>query len=1447
MSAHWSWRTPGLIELATQRFPEPIADKASAWFGAWHEGAAPTRRALDLLIESFEVTVQFVSLLALADYRRIRGRAPRRGAEDVLRRLLTDGQRLTTGLWWAASRSLVEALRDHATSEPGRQMPLACPELVELARPAPGGRRQDFDEVPALRNRVRHGDTPASPREEAEACHDDLHRFGPALAEHWERVRFLADYQLARTIATPGAATAVIEDLTGSRRSRVRQAVALPPLADLEADRVVWIARSGGAHEGALLVLDPFVVQHGAPGLETDEGPALLEGCRAGERDAMFRAVRAQRDGGRVTLRVGKRVEDVLRERPGADDPALKLKLLEDLTVGQFVAKAASRTEEFVDAAKRSGVYLPTAFLERQGVTGHFEEFLQNPGTRLLLLTGSAGAGKTSLLCNMAEGLLQRSGRHVTLLLSASGLPSEKSNIVALLGRLLGVEGRLPTVLGAWKGLWHPHEPGRGSEPQRASDLGLEPGRIMLMVDGLDRSAAPIPTLRGLLDLVDEYDAIKLAVTVALPVIDALDDRTRATLQATPWVHQNSDGPADGRSVLVAPLDFDELARAYQRYRLDPATCPLNTELPARMRAAAQNPLLLRLVCEQFSNRTIPPTTSELDVLVDYTRSHVFTSAARQDFVARLVGLLDGKNRKSRHLVKNDLLGDPLLRSVILAPDGEYDKLIQEHVLTEYERGASDHFTAPVPVVEFTFDVALGYLLLAYRRRDVHSPIDLVRDFLLQVEAFPPAGFALDLALRLVPDNAGERLKAIHEVLRHPDREVATSTLARFFEWLDSRGSEGPDPVRDKAPATAGAASMTRLVSEMVKQSNEASAPILLDVADQLRKRGSSTLGALLAEQLYGSKFSRLPPKSAIHASTIIAAALRQRGVAAGLARSDELVKTGIELARKDQQVPEEIELWLTRAAIAEDQKDFPSSLEYTEQAVRLASEVRSESPPHFVRSALALCPLEIRTRRDDWLGRVQRHLDAVATIDLKQWPRIVPEVTYVRALVAGADRRGLLDQARREFLASGEVGRAAQVGIDLVDAVGRGASLEIITRARELAAASGSRGIVADALYEEGRVLVEIGQLEQALETQRQLEALAEELRIAYHLGRAIRGQAVAVSDLGNIFEARRLSHRHVRVLEEAARELGARCEHRAWWAEQNAAFGNFGDHSRALGHFDVAVQSARAAVIHAHGDEDDVVWAEMTLALSLAWKGPRFAEEAERLARKAMAYLAKTEGQWDQRHVQVGAALGLVELGRSPGGDGRAWLRTVRDHAPAMKNALRLECFDGLAYLAAFRDPPSDDDLREAVEAGRLAVELCRAQGFHGPGRWMAHLALYRALRASSARGGREADGRDAYANLELARVAIARQLDFINDSVAAAEGLLAAHAGVDPDHLVDPAHRDRAGLWLQLLEKEPFAKQILVASGDPKQIDWERCRDAARKNDEAERHARERHARI
>lgn len=791
-----------ILERIARNAPEPIADVAAA---ASVECAGPDdQRAHMYLSRTVEIILHFLGILSAVEYSRAareegekRVRLTRRRNADIrVDSLLTD-RPLSAGSWGRVFAECIEPFVSH------RDL-LFCPELLDTAK-SNGGvwLKLAGDRVHSRNEIVGHAYITPSERfvEERRKAESDAFTLLNGLS-------FLSSYQLVRIVedVSEGSASehtlARIEDRTGSRWRRSSRVIRLHGAREhirSARNHIVLLSRTDESVANGHLAVQKWLDLH--PLITTsddvrdqsivdEEISELMMFRGKSGRKSMYIGVRTN---ARSTSDIAEALETRLRRDVSVPQSLLGISLQsanDSSTIDKIWRNCVERTGAFLGRARSEQVYLREAFVDRPVAREYMEEWRSSDDGRVLLLTGMAGAGKTSLLCRTAETFISSGEADAVLLVNASEIPigvddTGAPNASSWASKQFGWSGTLDALCHAWTTA--PWSTDIGGHLQR-------PGHLLLLVDGIDRTPDPEACVQAISRLMEATAraggrGLRIACTIALPLLVGLRD----SIQSIPCLWRDLEGPGGGLALGIDNFSDEELQRAYDTYRALPDSRPRTSfeSLPPSIRAAIRNPLVLRMTCLAYDGIEIDRQASEANVMAKYAEKEIMGDLGKRHFVRRLIDFhiigSDTERPPRRSIPVDHLMLDPLVRDAMLSPAGPYQQLVESHILTEHSVAGVDGYSLPSRHVEFAFDALLGYLIFALESDESSEHIAETRivRYSRSAPSFAPMGFAVDLILRT--SGSALRMRMLRRLLHDDVAKSGIPSVARHLEWADAQ------------------------------------------------------------------------------------------------------------------------------------------------------------------------------------------------------------------------------------------------------------------------------------------------------------------------------------------------------------------------------------------------------------------------------------------------------------------------------------------------------------------------------------------------------------------------------------------------------------------------------------------------------------------------------------
>jgi len=344
---------------------------------------------------------------------------------------------------------------------------------------------------------------------------------------------------------------------------------------------------------------------------------------------------------------------------------------------GKLHALSSRAAARIIHEMTGMGKYDESVYVSRN-VEKEFEDFIGSQKVGFAVV-GPSGIGKTNLFCHLADKYLKKG--YVVLLYNGAFLPSE--DIEDIVRKDLE----------------------RTCLKQAAEVASKENKYIIVLVDGVNDYSPPDILLRNINDLVGRTDTgqVKIALSCRSVIWDRLFDYERVALYGSKFFT-----PREEQKTILTFFDDCELAYAYSAYKRKYNLKSELNDLSEETKEMLRDPLMLRLVCEAYKERTIPPRTAIHDVFDYYYRTKIFDRrdgrgvAQMRDFLRDLV--TEMRRQRTDRLGRDHLRLNPMLRQQIddLARDSAFVRLKDENVLYEI---------LPHQEVKFTYDRFFEYLL----------------------------------------------------------------------------------------------------------------------------------------------------------------------------------------------------------------------------------------------------------------------------------------------------------------------------------------------------------------------------------------------------------------------------------------------------------------------------------------------------------------------------------------------------------------------------------------------------------------------------------------------------------------------------------------------------------------------------------------------------------------
>jgi hypothetical protein len=339
-----------------------------------------------------------------------------------------------------------------------------------------------------------------------------------------------------------------------------------------------------------------------------------------------------------------------------------------------FLPRARKQAEGFLrehtGQAEYTGTFIPAIYVHRQQVEDHLEKFLAGQAP-LLVLTGDSGVGKTNLLCQWTQELLDAD--QSVFVYNCGFLQNiEIENTIAQDLSIPGGGHLLPAL---------------GHISQQASALGKQ---FVIIFDnlygyrGADKTE-PYHLFRHIDELVRNPDfpeqSIKILISCSTATFKSLERQDPQALERVyrPPYYQ----PAKEQVLCLGMFTDEELKAAYAVYQRYFQLQMAYEELPEFLCQRLRTPVLLRMFAETYQGKLEPIAyeAQALGIFRNYYDDHVRRVEDR-NLVRNLVSEM--YNRKRVSLSLDRLVEQEKFQSVILDlnPDSSFRRMLELGILT---------------------------------------------------------------------------------------------------------------------------------------------------------------------------------------------------------------------------------------------------------------------------------------------------------------------------------------------------------------------------------------------------------------------------------------------------------------------------------------------------------------------------------------------------------------------------------------------------------------------------------------------------------------------------------------------------------------------------------------------------------------------------------------------
>ncbi|MGH9441746.1 MAG: tetratricopeptide repeat protein [Thermoanaerobaculia bacterium] len=453
-------------------------------------------------------------------------------------------------------------------------------------------------------------------------CRRHLDRHIPLLERVVAHCEYLATLQVLRL--SPGGYI----QLEGASETFIEMPLEDPLTSQAFSESDVILRNASGA----LLPLYPLF--SGAEGPPDGFREPLLSFYGHGRERLVYLGVRSRV----LSARANDRYSELLRQK--AIDPRFTKAEMKPWIVADW----ARETSLGVLEGLRNVKFFPAFYQERcekpltegggstQGVDDVVLGWLDRGPEPALIVAAEAGAGKTSLLCHLAERLV------------GSDMPENRSHLDCVLlvlgGEVRGDQGLFGRIR---DGLGFVDSAGGGIrsfaellnawvESGKDDDDDFQQRRLILLIDAVNEAERPKDLLEEVANLAASAAAAgkkagwpftRLLVTIRSGRIQSLLDRWSREHDTPFLAHPEHfaffrDGKGQAQPYLsLRPFTFDEVGRAYESARTSlKHPCPARWEsLAATTIRLLETPLMVLLFHEAFAGVEMPPSVGSEDVI----------------------------------------------------------------------------------------------------------------------------------------------------------------------------------------------------------------------------------------------------------------------------------------------------------------------------------------------------------------------------------------------------------------------------------------------------------------------------------------------------------------------------------------------------------------------------------------------------------------------------------------------------------------------------------------------------------------------------------------------------------------------------------------------------------------------------------------------------------------
>ncbi|MFC1719017.1 S16 family serine protease, partial [Candidatus Poribacteria bacterium] len=231
------------------------------------------------------------------------------------------------------------------------------------------------------------------------------------------------------------------------------------------------------------------------------------------------------------------------------------------------------------------GEFDNTTYTKRSDAVGILHQYLDSD-KNCLVISGNAGSGKTSLLCNLADEL--RDDENVCVLV----YPAENL-------RKQSIEEKLSDIL------VEDYEGVKDEFLKRLNETGkLDGKKLIVCIDAINEHDAPKQLLESLDETVEKrrYLWFKMIITCRTNVWKRIGPPIVRLTEKRYYRH----GDNDDMVIYLQDFGTEELPEAYAKYRSKHNLQTAYNDLLPVVKRMVKDPLMLALIAESYSNEEIP-------------------------------------------------------------------------------------------------------------------------------------------------------------------------------------------------------------------------------------------------------------------------------------------------------------------------------------------------------------------------------------------------------------------------------------------------------------------------------------------------------------------------------------------------------------------------------------------------------------------------------------------------------------------------------------------------------------------------------------------------------------------------------------------------------------------------------------------------------------------------